>query len=136
MPKENKKIARSERTKKTTILIIEDDDFLLEMYKSKLELEGYNVLMAQDGENGYEMIRKNNPDVVLLDAVLPKMNGFKVLEKIKQSKMFKHVPIILLTNLSQKEDVKKGLDLGAEDYLIKAHYMPSEVIEKIKKVLK
>ena len=126
----------TKQNKNTTILLIEDDDFLASMYETKLELEGYKVSVAYDGEKGLAMIKKHLPDLILLDIVLPKLDGFGVLKEIKKSKELQSIPVILLTNLSQKEDIKKGLDLKADDYLIKAHYMPSEVISKIKKQLK
>ncbi|MBU4360710.1 response regulator [Patescibacteria group bacterium] len=128
-------LKKSKQPKNTTILLIEDDDFLASMYQTKLEIEGYKVLMANDGEKGLAMIKKHIPDLVLLDIVLPKLDGFGVLKEVKKSKVLSSIPVILLTNLSQKEDVQKGFDLKADDYLIKAHYMPSEVITKIKKTL-
>ncbi|MBU4482451.1 response regulator [Candidatus Parcubacteria bacterium] len=128
-------LKKSKQPKNTTILLIEDDDFLASMYQTKLEIEGYKVLMANDGEKGLAMIKKHKPDLVLLDIVLPKLDGFGVLKEVKKSKVLSSIPVILLTNLSQKEDVQKGFDLKADDYLIKAHYMPSEVITKIKKTL-
>lgn len=121
--------------KNTTILLIEGDDFLANIYQTKLEVEGYKVLMAGDGEKGLAMIKKHKPDLVLLGVVLPKLDGFEVLKEVKKNKALSSIPVILLTNLSQKEDIQKGLNLKADDYLIKAHYMPSEVINKIKKTL-
>ena len=118
------------------ILIIEDDNFLADIYKTKLELEGFKVLLASDGEKGLKIIQTKNPDLVLLDVLLPKLDGFAILETVKkEDSTVKGVPIILLTNLGQKEEVQKGLRLGAADYLIKAHFKPAEVIEKIKKIL-
>jgi DNA-binding response OmpR family regulator len=121
---------------KKHILLVEDDEFLAELYATKLNLEGFEVSLASDGEKGVKMIKERTPDLVLLDIVLPKMDGFEVLARIKENDKTKNVPVILLTNLSQKDEVKKGLDLGASDYLIKAHFMPSEVIRKIKQFLK
>jgi len=120
---------------KINILIIEDDIFLADLYRTKFTLEGFNISVAYDGEKGLEAVKKKMPDVILLDLVLPKIGGFEVLEKIKGDKKLKNIPVILLTNLSQKADVEKGLKLGAEDYLIKAHFMPSEVVTKIKKLV-
>lgn len=118
------------------IVIVEDDIFLADLYRTKFELEGMSVLVAYDGEKGMELIEKNVPDIVLLDLILPKMSGFLVLEKMKNSKKLKEIPVILLTNLSQKVDVEKGIKMGADDYLIKAHFMPSEVVNKIKEKVK
>ncbi|PJE58472.1 MAG: response regulator [Candidatus Portnoybacteria bacterium CG10_big_fil_rev_8_21_14_0_10_36_7] len=120
----------------TPILIIEDDIFLADLYKTKFELEGFEVYVAYDGEKGLELVAKKRPAVVLLDLILPKLSGFVVLENLKKDKNLKDIPVILLTNLSQKADVEKGLRLGAVDYLIKAHFMPSEVVAKINKLVK
>ncbi len=117
---------------KKTILMVEDDVFLADLYKTKFDLEGYNVVVAYDGEKGFELAVKNKPSIILLDIILPKMGGFEVLEKLKADTSLKDIPVILLTNLSQKSDVDKGLKMGAVDYLIKAHFMPSEVVDKIK----
>ena len=119
-----------------SILIVEDDVFLADLYKTKFELEGFEVYVAYDGEKGLELISKRKPSIILLDLILPKINGFVVLENIKKDKKLKDIPVILLTNLSQKADVERGLGLGADDYLIKAHFMPSEVVVKIKELVK
>ncbi len=123
------------KKEKNTILIVEDDVFLADLYKTKMELEGFKVYAAYDGEKGLEMAKKNNPSIILLDLILPKLTGFQVLEKIRSDSKIKDIPIIILTNLSQKSDVDKGIKMGANDYLIKAHFMPSEVVEKIKKLI-
>ncbi len=121
--------------KKKLILLVEDDEFLAELYATKLTLEGFEVALATDGEKGLKMIKDKIPDLILLDIILPKMDGFEILKNIKADKSLKNLPVILLTNLSQKDEIKKGLDLGANDYLIKAHFMPSEVVKKIKKAI-
>ena len=121
---------------KTKILIIEDDPFLLNMYATKFELENFKVLVAEDGEKGLKMAGQEMPEIILLDIILPKMNGFEVLKGLKKEKKLSDIPVILLTNLSQKNEIEEGLALGAKDYLIKAHFMPSEVVDKIKAVLK
>jgi len=125
MPEEKKKV-----------LIVEDDTFLLNMYANKFEKEGFSVLVAEDGRKGLKTAIKELPDIILLDILLPGIDGFGFLEEIKKDEKAKKIPIILLTNLSQKDDVDRGLKLGADDYLIKAHFMPSEVIEKVKELLK
>lgn len=118
------------------ILIVEDDNFLADIYKTKLELEGFKVTVATDGEKGLKMIQTKTPDLVLLDILLPKLDGFAILETVKQAdSTVKDLPVILLTNLGQNEEVQKGLKLGAADYLIKAHFKPAEVVEKIKNIL-
>ena len=122
-------------SKKKTILLVEDDEFLAELYATKLNLEGFEVLLAVDGEKGLKMIKEKSPDLILLDIILPKMDGFELLKILKKDGKLKRIPVILLTNLSQKDEVKKGLELGAQDYLIKAHFMPSEVVKKIKQTI-
>lgn len=120
---------------KIKILLVEDDSFLLGMYATKFELDGFKVIMAEDGEKAIRVALKELPDIILLDIVLPKLSGFEVLKQLKQDPSSAKIPVILLTNLSQRSEIEQGLKMGAEDYLIKAHFMPSEVVEKIKKVL-
>lgn len=119
-----------------TILIIEDDKFLRELIVQKLLKEGYETFEAIDGEDGIKKVREEKPDLVLLDLILPGIDGFEVLSKMKEEPQISSIPVIILSNLGQREDVEKGLGLGAVDYLIKAHFTPGDIIEKIKKVLK
>ncbi|MBP6859102.1 MAG: response regulator [Candidatus Magasanikbacteria bacterium] len=123
-------------SKQTHILIVEDDLFLAEIYQKKFEMEGFKVSMANDGEKAVTDIKKKMPDLVLLDILLPKLDGFSVLEAIKSDNASKDIPIILLTNLGQQDDVQRGLEKGAADYLIKTHFKPSEVVDKVRKLLK
>jgi DNA-binding response OmpR family regulator len=121
--------------KKTNkILIIEDDSFISDMYRIKFESEGFSVEIAPDGIQGLEMVDKDHPDLILLDVVMPKMDGFSVLQKLKEG-VSKGIPVIMLTNLGQKDSVEKGLKLGAVDYIIKAHFTPLEVVDKVKEFL-
>ncbi len=117
------------------ILIIEDDPFLFEMYAVKLTEEKFDVEGATDGKEGIKKIAQLKPDLVLLDLVLPKIDGFNVLKEIKSASDLGDVKVVILTNLGQKEDLQKGFDLGADDYIIKAHFTPSEVVDRIKKLL-
>lgn len=127
-----KAVPRSNRPK---ILLVEDDTFLAGMYVTKLSLEHFQVVLATDGRQGLKMSKEEKPDLVLLDIVLPKMDGFQVLSGIRKDPATAKMPVILLTNLGQKSDVDRGLSLGANDYLIKAHFLPSEVIAKVKKLI-
>jgi DNA-binding response OmpR family regulator len=120
---------------KIKILLVEDDPFLLSMYATKFELEGFEVISTDNGEKGLSLAREDKPDVILLDILIPKMNGFEVLQGLKDDEQTRNIPVILLTNLNQKDEIERGLELGAVDYLIKAHFMPSEVVAKIKKVI-
>lgn len=126
----------AKKDKKIKVLLIEDDSFLVEVYSTKFDLEGFESYLAENGEKGLEMAKKEKPDIILLDILLPGLDGFEVLRKLKKDNKSKDIPVILLTNLSQKDDIKEGLALGADDYLIKAHFMPSEVISKIREILK
>lgn len=120
---------------KRKILIIEDDPFLLSMYVTKLESNDFDVASEENGEKAVAAIKRESPDLMLLDILLPGKDGFEILEEMKKDDAIKNTPVILLTNLGQRKDIEKGLELGAQDYLIKAHFTPSEVITKIEKVL-
>jgi len=118
------------------ILVIEDDKFLRELITRKLSDDGFVTVEARDGEEGIKKVKEEKPDLVLLDLILPSIDGFEVLSQIKKDENLKSIPIIILSNLGQKEEVEKGLKMGAVDYLIKAHFTPGEIIEKIKSILK
>lgn len=118
------------------ILIIEDDKFLRELIARKLKAENFEVSEAVDGEEGLEKIKKEKPDLVLLDLILPGMDGFEVLEKKKVDSEIAKIPVIILSNLGQREDIERGLRLGAIDFLVKANFTPPEIIEKVKAGLK
>lgn len=119
-----------------TILLIEDDPFLVEIYTTKLKKAGFSVAVANDGKEGLKAIKEKRPDLLLLDIVLPNFTGWEILREIKRDNKLKSLKVVILSNLSQKEEIEKGMTLGAVKYLIKAHYTPSEVIEIIKKILK
>lgn len=123
-------------TSKGNILLVEDDAFIAGMYQTKLSTLGYTVRVANDGDEGWRMLTAERPDLLLLDIVLPKRDGFEILAAARKDPKLKDLPILLLTNLGQKPDVQRGLELGANDYIIKAHFTPSEVVEKIEKVLR
>ena len=117
------------------ILVVEDDKFLRKVISLKLDREGYEVSEAVDGEKGAEKIKKEKPDLVLLDLILPGIDGFEVLSKVKTDPVLSKIPIIILSNLGQKDDIEKGLKMGANDYLVKARFTPDEIITKIKLIL-
>ncbi len=119
-----------------TILIIEDDKFLRELISKKLTKEGYTISEAIDGEEGFKKVKAEKPDMVLLDLILPGIDGFEVLSKMKSDPALLPIPVIILSNLGQKEDVERGLKLGAIDYMIKAHFTPGEIVEKVRTNLK
>jgi len=117
------------------ILIVEDDKFLRELISQKIAKEGYDVYEAIDGEEGIEKIKEIKPDLILLDLILPGIDGFEVLTRIKEDIGTSEIPVIILSNLGQREDVERGLKLGAVDYMIKAHFTPGEIIDKVKRIL-
>lgn len=125
-----------EKNKK--IMIVEDDAFVMDIYETKLKVEGYRVMGAINGLDAIKKLEEESesPDLILLDIVMPYMDGLEFLKKIKKEEKFKNIPVILLTNLSQKEEIDEGLGLGANDYLIKSHFTPSEVMEKVSGILK
>lgn len=118
------------------ILIIEDDKFLRELISQKILKEGYEIAEAVDGESGLNSAKSEKPELILLDLILPGIDGFEVLARIKSDPEISQIPVIILSNLGQKDDIEKGLKMGAIDFLIKAHFTPAEIIEKIKSVMK
>ncbi len=126
-----------EKTKKFNkkILLIEDDKMLADMYITKFSKEGMEVIRAEDGAKGLELAKKEKPDMILLDIIMPKLDGFAVLRELKKDPQAGSTHILLLTNLGQSEDVEKGKELGADDYFIKANHTPAEIVEKVKYLL-
>ncbi|MFA6974156.1 MAG: response regulator [Parcubacteria group bacterium] len=121
---------------KKKIMIVEDDSFVMDIYHTKLEQENFEVIEAVNGVEAVKKLQEIEPDLILLDIIMPYMDGLEVLQKIKSDDRLKRIPVVLLTNLSQKEEVNRGLELGANDYLIKSHFTPSEVLEKIKNYIR
>lgn len=119
-----------------TILLVEDDSFVSDIYQTKIGKEGFKVVPAENGVEAVKRLEEFTPDLILLDIVMPYMDGMEVLRKIKSQERWKKIPIILLTNLSDKEKIEEALGIGANDYLIKSHFTPSEVISKVNMVLK
>ena len=117
------------------ILIVDDDEFLLEMYTIKFKETGFTVEIARNGRESIQKAKDFQPDVILLDIVLPEMDGFEVLKEMKEQKHAPNSLILLLTNLGQKDDAERGIGMGADDYIVKAHFTPSEVVEKVRKAL-
>ena len=118
------------------ILIIEDDKFLRDLIIQKLKKESFKTSEAMDGESGTKLAQDEHPDLVLLDLILPGLDGFEVLKRLKQNAGTASIPVIVLSNLGQKEDVDRAKGSGAEDFMVKAHFTPGEIVEKIKTILK
>jgi|SRR3989344_3781883 len=114
------------------ILIIDDDEFLLDMYSLKFREQNFNVEIAFSGNEAFEKIKNGFlPDIILLDIIMPQMDGFEFLRLAKAEGILGKTKVIILTNLGQKEDIEKGMSLGASDYIIKAYLTPSEVVKKV-----
>ena len=120
----------------TKILFIEDEPNLQKTLGEALRQEGYEVKPAFNGQEGLELAKSEKPDLILLDLILPKIDGFTVLQEVKKDPVLKDTPVIVLTNLEGSSDVEKALELGATTYLVKANYNLEEVVTKIKQALK
>ena len=121
--------------KKIHILMVEDDAFFRKLYRDQLTSAGFEFSEAITGVEGLHKIMAEHPDLVLLDLMLPQKNGFDVLAEMRHNETTKNIPVIILSNLGQESDIKEGLDLGAQDYLVKTSVRLSDVIKKINAVL-
>ncbi len=118
-----------------TILIVEDEPELLDMYQAKFAAAGYSVFTAHNGEIGLIMAKNQKPDLIILDILMPEVDGYQMLEKLKSSKETARIPVVIFSNLSQKKEIEKGFRLGAKDFIVKSEVTPKELLEKIKKYL-
>lgn len=118
------------------ILLVEDDVFMLELLSDKLRKSGFEVHLATDGEECMKILKSLKPDLVLLDIVMPKLDGLEVLRRVKASPELSSMPIIVLSNLGQKEEIDRAMDLGAKDYIVKANFTTREIVEKLDSILK
>ncbi len=118
------------------ILIIEDDQNLLSNYQTELELRKFSVVSVIDGGKAVAAVEKENPDLILLDIMLPNKNGIDILEEVRNNDKFKTLPVIMLTNYGDEENIRRSLELGALDYLKKYNVTPSDVGQRIEQVLK
>lgn len=117
------------------LLIVEDEKALAEVLRDEFQSHDFTVEVAMDGEAALEVLKTSMPDLILLDLLLPKKDGFEVLETIKSDRKLKHIPVIILSNLGQDEEIKRGLALGAKDYFVKTQHPLKEVVEKVKHYL-
>ena len=119
---------------KGKILIIEDDASFRRVYHDMLETAGYNVLVADNGEMGWDLAKAEKPNLIILDLVLPGLHGFDVLKNIRGDSDTKDIPVLITTALGEQADIKKGLELGATDYMVKGFFTPREILAKIRSV--
>jgi len=117
------------------IVIAEDEPHIAKLVVFKLEREGYDVTWAKDGGEAWDMIQKTAPDLAILDVMMPVMDGFEVLKKIKEDESLKDLPILILSARGQEQDVVRGFDLGVDDYIVKP-FKPAELVARIKRALK
>jgi CheY-like chemotaxis protein len=119
------------------ILLMEDEEIMINLLKKKLVKEGYEVLVAKDGDEGLKMLKemKPKPDLILLDIIMPKLGGFEVMEEMKKDKELQDIPVIIISNSGQPVELERAKNLGAKDWVIKTDFDPQEVIIKVKKIL-
>lgn len=120
---------------KAKILIVDDEEILRRIYSDRLTFEGFEVESAADGEEAMNKIKASPPSLVLLDILMPKLNGLQVLEQLNTTPELKKIPVIVLSNVANDENIKKALALGAKDYLLKTNFSPNEIINKIKALI-
>ncbi len=117
------------------LLIVEDDPLMQRMYQKIFTFEKYEVATASNGEEGLDKVRTLKPTVVLLDVMMPKMNGLQVLEKIKADPDIKHIPVIMLTNLAGEKDAESALMKGAVKYIVKSEHDPKQIVAMVKEII-
>lgn len=117
------------------IVLVEDDEVMARMYRRVFSFGGFDVIVATDGEDGLEKIKQTLPDLVILDVMMPKMNGLEVLGKLKTDLRTKNIPVVMLTNLKIPEEVRLALENGAARYIVKCEHEPKKVFEMVREVL-
>jgi len=114
------------------ILLIEDDPLIVKIYTTRLTADGYNVFSAENGEDGLAVAEKEIPDLVVLDIMMPRIDGYGVLEKIRSNPQLKHIPILVYSNLAVEEEIARAKNMGANEFVVKADLSPTEMVHKIK----
>jgi len=118
------------------ILFIEDDPLIVKIYSTRLTADGYQVFSADNGQDGLKVVDQNTPDLIVLDIMMPKIDGFGVLEKLRASPKTKQIPILVYSNLAQEEEIARAKSMGATEFIVKANLSPTDMVEKIKSYLK
>ncbi len=121
---------------KKKIIVVEDDPFLSKAFSLKLSNAGFDIVLVKDGQEALGVIAKEEPDMVLLDVMLPHKSGFDILTDLKKDEKLSKIPVIMLSTLGQEDEMKRGLSLGADEYLVKSNIKLEQVVEKINKYLK
>ena len=120
------------KEKKIKVLLIEDEKEVAELYKLKLTLDGYEVITAENGQEGLDKANSYRPELIFLDIKMPEMDGFEVLKKLRATARTKDIPVVILSNFDEQDLIEKGLTLGANEYLIKSQFTPEDISNKIK----
>jgi len=118
------------------VLIVEDDSFLSSLLKTRIKNDGYDAYLASDGDAAWEFLKKEKPDLIFLDVILPKKSGFDLLESLQSDPEVKNIPIIIISNLGQDADISRGKELGAVDYFVKARVSVDDLVKKIGEYIK
>lgn len=124
-----------EKKRTALLLVAEDDQFYANLYRTKLEKEGFGVLVASNGTETLELLKKNSPNLIILDLVMPEMDGFEVLKKLREEKDLRDVPVIILSNLGQPEDIERAKELGVFKYIIKSNVSIHQMVESVEEAL-
>jgi len=120
---------------KESILIVEDDKFFRDLVSKKLEKNGFEMFLAADSKEALGILEEKKPSLIISDLILPGLDGFELISMVKKDEKTKHIPIIVLSNLGQKEEIERATSLGAIDFMVKVNFTPDEIVDKIKKVL-
>jgi CheY-like chemotaxis protein len=115
----------------TKILLVEDEQDTIEMFQTRLVMDGFNVTVARDGDEGFRTAKKLQPDLILLDIIMPNVDGFTMLTNVKKDSQTKNIPVIICSNLSNKDEIEKGYRLGAKDFIVKSSVTPSQLVQKV-----
>ncbi|HCM38175.1 MAG: Two-component response regulator [Candidatus Gottesmanbacteria bacterium GW2011_GWB1_43_11] len=134
-PANSKKIGIYKRRFMAKILFVEDDPLIVKIYTTRLKADGYEVFSADNGEAGLKLAEENLPDLIVLDIMMPKMDGFAVLERLRAHPQMQKTPIILYSNLAHEDEITRAKTLGATEFIVKANLSPTEMVEKIKQYL-
>ncbi len=117
------------------ILLVEDEEFLRRIFKSRLVAEGYEVFDVESAEGGLDWLKHSEPHLIILDLYLPKMNGFEFLKRLRQDPAWRNIPVLILSGLGQETEIRRGLELGAREFVVKTKVDPRELLVKIRKML-